>query len=79
MKTFIFGGTREQSESYKNRNFLFSAAMVRDSRCLVGAGTCEVHLVGTYKHNPQWEAVRAELNALRNFGMVTIHIEEWAE
>ena len=79
MKTFIFGGTREQSESYKNRNFLFSAAMVRDSRCLVGAGMCEVHLVGTYKHNPQWEAVRAELNALRNFGMVTIHIEEWAE
>ena len=79
MKTFIFGGTRDQSEAYKIRNFLFSAAMVRDSRCRVGAGTCEVHLVGTYKHNPQWEAVRAELSALRNFGMVTIHIEEWAE
>jgi hypothetical protein len=40
---------------------------------------CEVHLVGTYQRNPQWEAVRAEINALRNFGMVTIHIEEWAE
>jgi hypothetical protein len=38
MKTFIFGGTREQAESYKNRNFLFSAAMVRDCALPCGRG-----------------------------------------
>ena len=79
MKTFIFGGTRKQSESYKNRNFLFSAALVKVSRCLVGAGECEVHLVGTYKRNPEWESVRREIGTLRDFGLVTVHIEEWAE
>lgn len=79
MKTFVFGGTREQAESYKNRNFLFSAALVKDSRCLIGVGPCEVHLVGTYKRNPEWEAVRREIGTLRDFGLVTVHIEEWAE
>lgn len=78
MKTFIFGGTREQSELYKNQNSLFSAVMVRDSRCLVGVDACEVHLVGTYQRNPEWGAVRENIRALRTLGVVTVHIEEWS-
>lgn len=77
MKTFIFAGSIEEADGYRNRNCLFGAEMLLSDYPLISPRVCEVHLVGTYKSNPVWESVKTRLEVLRSLDCVQVYIEEW--
>lgn len=77
MKTFIFAGSIEEADEYRNRNCLFGADVLLSDYPLISTRGCEVHLVGTYQRNPAWESVKFRLEILRSLNEVQVHVEEW--
>ena len=77
MITLIFGGTREQAQTYLDENFLYDAEIVMDAHQLEHRDLAELHLVGDYELNPEWSNVLRTLRLFRTqFHVVTYHCSQ---